>query len=161
MLFMRRGIVRLLVVLALLASALGGRAEAAVLSTQTQTFLGAEASLAFPGGDPKCDTTTKAVDTMTLPKVTLAPVSAATQLAWTPSGNQTSAYAIAVIDPSGGTATTWTIGANSKDQVSFFKAGAMSGAWSLRESGLPSSNCSGGTLIGSPGTASGTASWYQ
>jgi hypothetical protein len=152
---------RLLVALALLAPALGGRAGAAVLSTQTQTFLGAEASLAFPGGDPKCDTTTKAVDTLTLPKLTLAPTSAATQLAWTPSGNQTSAYEIAVIDPSGGTAATWTIGANSKDQVSFFKAGVVSGAWSFRESGLPSSSCSGGTLIGSPGTASGSAAWYQ
>src|SRR5580704_17632977 len=114
MLFMRRGMVRFVVALVLLAPALGGRAGAAVLSTQTQTFLGAEASLAFPGGDPKCDTTTKAVDTLTLPEVTLAPASAATQWAWIPSGNQTSAYEIAVIDPSGGTATTWAIGANSK-----------------------------------------------
>jgi hypothetical protein len=158
---MRPGIVPLLLAFALLVAALHGSASAAVLATQNQTFLGAGASLAFPGGVPQCDTSTKAVDTLTLPKLTLAPTSTATQLAWTPSGNQTSAYAIAVIDPSGGTAATWTIGANSKDQVSFFKAGEPGGTWSFRESGLPSSSCSGGTLIGSPGTASGTATWYQ
>ena len=128
---------------------------------QSQTFIGAGASLAFPGGVPQCDTSTRGVDTLTLPKAALAPTSAATQLAWTPSGSQSSAYAIAVIDPSGGTAATWMIGANSKDQVSFFKAGEPGGAWVLRESGLPSSSCSGGTLIGSPGSASGTASWFQ
>jgi hypothetical protein len=31
----------------------------------------------------------------------------------------------------------------------------------LRETGLSSSVCSGGTLMGSPGTASGTAAWYE
>jgi hypothetical protein len=151
----------LLSALALLVPALGGHAAAAVLSTQAQTFLGAQASLAFPGGDPKCDTATKAADTLTLPKTTSAPTSAGTQLSWTPTGTQSTAYQIAVVDPSGITATTWMIGANSKDQVSYFKAGAPAGPWTFHESGLPSSSCSGGTLIGSPGTASGTASWYQ
>ncbi len=158
---MRRGRICLLSALALLVPALSAHAAAAVLGTQAQTFLGAQASLAFPGGDPKCDTTTKATDTLTLPKTTLAPTSAATQLSWTPTGNQTTAYQIAVVDPSGTTATTWMIGANSKDQVSYLKGGAPAGPWSFHESGLPSSSCTSGTLMGSPGSASGTASWYQ
>lgn len=158
---MPSGIVRLLVTLALLIAVFRGSATAAVVTTQSKTFMGAAASLQFPGGVPQCDTSTKAVDVLALPATTLAPASAATQLAWTPSGTQSSAYEIAVIDPSGKTAVTWSIGVNSKDQVSYFKADALAGAWSFHESGLPSSSCSTGTLMGSPGTASGTASWYQ
>jgi hypothetical protein len=158
---MGRRFIRSLFALALLVVALHGRASAAVLSTQTQTFIGAEGSLQFPGGVPQCGTSTKGVDTLMLPAPTLAPTSAATQLAWTPTGTQSSAYEIAVIDPSGKTAVTWTIGANSTAQVTYFKDGAPGGAWSFHESGLPSSVCSTGTLMGSPGTASGTASWYQ
>jgi hypothetical protein len=151
----------LLVALTFLVVELHGSAIAAVLATQSQTFMGAAGSLKFPGGVPQCDTSTDAVDVLTLPISTLAPTTAATQLAWTPSGSQSSAYRIAVIDPSGGTAVTWTIGENSKAQVSFFKSGEPGGAWLFRESGLPSSECSEGSLMGSPGTASGTATWYQ
>ncbi len=147
--------------LALLGVALQGRATAAVLTTHTQTFIGAEGSLKFPGGVPQCDTSAKGIDALTLPEATLAPTSAATQLAWTPSGSQSSAYQITVTDPTGAVATTWQIGANSTAQVSFFKSGEPAGAWSLRESGLPSSICSNGSLMGSPGTATGTAAWYQ
>jgi hypothetical protein len=31
----------------------------------------------------------------------------------------------------------------------------------FHESGLPSSVCSDGALMGSPGTATGTAAWYE
>jgi hypothetical protein len=157
----KRGIIRLLVVLALLVVELQGRAGAAVLTTQSLTFIGAAGSLKFPGGVPQCDTSTNGVDVLTLPGTTLAPTSADTQLAWTPSGSQSSAYQIAVIDPSGTTAMTWTIGENSKAQVTYFKSGEPSGPWSFRELGLQSSVCSGGSLMGSPGTATGTAAWYQ
>lgn len=158
---MKRGIIRLLVALAFFVLELHGRATAAVLTTQIQTFIGAAGSLKFPGGVPQCDTSTQGVDVLTLPGSTLAPTSAATQLAWTPSGSQSSAYQIAVIDPSGATAVTWTIGANSTAQVSFFKSGEPDGPWAFRESGLPSSVCSEGSLMGSPGTATGTAAWYE
>jgi hypothetical protein len=150
-----------LTVLAFLVLELHGRAGAAVLTTQSQTFIGATGSLKFPGGAPQCDTPAQAVDMLTLPDETAAPTSAATQLAWTPSGNQSSAYQIAVIDPSGTTAMTWTISANSKAQVSYFKSGEPAGPWSFHEFGLPSSVCSEGSLMGSPGTATGTAAWYQ
>src|SRR5580658_3107965 len=109
----KRGLIRLLVTIAFLGIALHGSALAAVLTTHRETFLGAGGALKFPGGVPQCDTPTKAADTVTLPDETIAPTSAATQLAWTPSGNQSSAYQIAVIDPSGTTAMTWTISANS------------------------------------------------
>jgi hypothetical protein len=158
---MRLGIIRLWIVLPFLIVELHGPAAAAVLTTRAQTFVGAEASLGFPGGVPQCDTSTKSVDVLTLPASTLAPTSGDTQLAWTPSGAQTSAYQIAVVDPSGKTAVTWSIGANSKAQVSYFKSGAPGGAWVLQESGLPSSVCSAGVLMGSPGTASGMAAWYE
>lgn len=154
-------LIRILVALAFLVVELHGAAIAAVLATQSQTFIGAEGSLKFPGGVPQCDTSAESVDVLTLPSSTLAPTTADTQLAWTPSGNQSSAYRIAVIDPSGGTAVTWTIGANSKTQVTYFKSGEQGGAWTFRESGLPSSVCSNGSLMGSPGTATGTAAWYQ
>lgn len=147
--------------LAALAVALPARTLAATPVTKNQTFMGAQAALAFPGGVPKCDTTTKPIDVLTMPASMLPPTSAATQLTWTPTGGQTSAYRISVIDPSGGTAVTWTIGANSTTQVTYSAANAPSGAWSLREDGLPSSICTGGVLVGSPGTASGTAAWYQ
>ena len=147
--------------LAFLVLELHGRAIAAVLTTQSQTFMGAAGSLKFPGGVPQCDTPTKAADTVTLPDATAAPTSAATQLAWTPSGSQSSAYQIAVVDPSGTTVATWTISANSTAQVSYFKTGEPGGAWLFHESGLPSSVCSDGSLMGSPGTATGTAAWYQ
>jgi hypothetical protein len=149
------------VALAFLVVTLHGSATAAGLTTRDQTFIGAAAALQFPGGVPQCDTSAKAVDTLTLPASTLAPTSAATQLTWTPTGSQSSAYEITVIDPSGKSAMTWTIGANSKAQVSYFKDGAPNGPWSFHESGLPSSVCSSGTMMGSPGTASGTAAWYQ
>ena len=158
---MKPGYIRVLFALALLIVELRGNAVAADLTTRTQTFIGATGSLKFPGGTPQCDTPAKAVDALTLPSATLAPTSAATQLAWTPSGAQSSAYQIAVVDPSGATATTWSIGANSKTQVTFFKSGEPGGAWSFVESGLPSSICSSGSLMGSPGTATGTAAWYQ
>jgi len=151
----------LLLALAFLAVQVHGRAIAAVLTTQSQTFVGAAGSVKFPGGVAQCDTSTKGVDVLTLPGSTLAPTSAATQLEWTPSGSQSSAYQIAVIDPSGASAVTWTIGANSKAQVSYFKSGELGGAWLFRESGLPSSDCSDGALMGSPGTATGTAAWYE
>ena len=158
---MKRGIACLLAALAFSATSFPGRAMAATPVTKNQTFLGAQAALAFPGGVPKCDTTTKSVDVLTMPVSILAPTSAATQLTWKPTGSQTSAYRISVIDPSGGTAVTWTIGADSTTQVTYFATNAPSGAWSFREDGLPSSICTGGVLVGSPGTASGTAGWYQ
>jgi len=154
-------IIRVLFVLAFAVMALQGRAFAAVLTTQTQSFIGAAGALKFPGGVPQCDTSAKAVDTLTLPGATLAPTSPATQLTWTPSGSQSSAYQIAVIDPTGTIATTWMIGANATAQVSYYKPGEPAGPWSLRESGLPSSICSDGSMMGSPGTATGTAAWYQ
>ncbi|GEM_PF-4392043 len=157
---MKRGIICFLVALAFLVE-LNGRAIAAVLTTRSQTFIGATGSVKFPGGVPQCDTPTKGVDVLTLPDSTLAPTSADTQLAWTPSGSQSSAYQIAVVDPGGTTLATWTISANSTAQVPYFKSGEPGGAWSLRETGLSSSVCSGGTLMGSPGTASGTAAWYE
>jgi hypothetical protein len=157
----KRGVIRLLVVLAFLVVELHGSAIAAVHSTQSQTFVGASGSLKFPGGVAQCDTTTKGVDQLTLPASTLAPTSPATQLEWTPSGSQSSAYQIAVIDPTGTAAATWTISANSTAQVSYFKSGEPGGAWEFRESGLPSSVCSAGALMGSPGTATGTAAWYE
>jgi hypothetical protein len=157
----KRGVIRLLVALAFLVVELQGRAVAAVLTTQSQTFIGAAGSLNFPGGVPQCGTSSKGVDVLTLPDATLAPTSAATQLEWMPSGTQSSAYQIAVIDPSGATVMTWTIGANSTAQVSYFKSGEPGGAWLFRESGLPSSVCSVGALMGSPGTATGTAAWYE
>jgi hypothetical protein len=157
----RLGIVRFLVVLAFLVGELHGLAMAAVLTSQSQTFMGAAGSLNFPGGVAQCDTSTKGVDVLTLPGSTLAPTSAATQLAWTPSGSQSSTYQIAVIDPSGAIAVTWTIGANSTAQVSYFKSGEPGGPWSFRESGLRSSVCSDGALMGSPGIAAGTAAWYE
>ena len=158
---MKRGVIRLLLVLAFLVMELHGRAMAAVLTTQSQTFIGAAGSLKFPGGVPQCDTSTTGVDVLTFPDSTLAPTSAATQLEWMPSGSQSSAYQIAVIDPSGATAVTWTISANSTAQESYFKSGEPGGAWLFHESGLPSSVCSDGALMGSPGTATGTAAWYQ
>jgi hypothetical protein len=157
----KRGIICSLAMLAFLAVELQGTARAATLTTKSQTFLGAAGSLKFPGDVPQCDTSKSAVDVLTLPGSTLAPASADTQLAWTPSGNQSSAYQIAVIDPSGTTVMTWTIGANSTAQVTYFKSDAPGGPWSFRESGLPSSVCSSGSLMGSPGTATGTAAWYQ
>jgi hypothetical protein len=157
----KQGIIRLLVVLAFLVVELHGRASAAVLTTQSQTFIGAAGSLKFTGGVPQCDTSTKGVDQLTLPGSTLAPTSAATQLTWSPSGSQSSAYQIAVVDPSGATAVTWTISANSTAQVSYFKSGEPGGTWSFRESGLRSSICSDGALMSTPGTATGTAAWYE
>lgn len=158
---MKRLLLPAFAALAFLIVAGRASAGAAVLVTRAQTFLGAAASLQFPGGTPECDTTAKAVDVLQLPAATLAPTSADTQLAWTPRGNQSSAYQIAVVDPTGATATTWTIGANSTARVTFFKAGAPGGAWSFHESGLRSSSCTNGALMGSPGSASGTAAWYQ
>jgi hypothetical protein len=157
----KRGIIRLLSVLAFLVVEVHGQAIAAVLTTQSQTFIGAAGSLKFPGGVAQCDTATTGVTVLTFPDATLAPTSSATQLEWTPSGSQSSAYQIAVIDPSGATAVTWTIDANSTAQVSYFKSGEPGGAWLFRESGLPSSVCSNGALMGSPGTATGTAAWYE
>lgn len=130
-------------------------------TTQSQTFSGAAGSITFPGGTAQCGPTTAAVTTFTLPASTLAPVSPDTQLAWTPNGNQTSDYTIEVRDPSGVTRATWTIGADSKTQVTFAKPDQPAGAWSFVESGLHSSSCSGGTLSGNAGTATGTAAWYQ
>jgi hypothetical protein len=154
-------IIGFLVALAFLVVELQGLAVAAVLTTQSQTFIGAAGSLKFTGDVPQCDTSTAAVAVLTLPDSTLAPTSADTQLAWTPSGSQSSAYQIEVIDPSGKSAATWTIGANSKTQVTYFKSGEPDGAWSFHESGLRSSVCSNGALMGSPGTAPGTAAWYE
>jgi hypothetical protein len=151
----------LLVVLAFLVGELHGRASAAVLTTQTQTFMGAAGSLKFPGGVAQCDTPTKGVDELTLPESTIAPTSAATQLAWSPSGTQSSAYQITVVDPTGAIAVTWTISANSTAQVSYFKSGEPGGAWLFRESGLRSSVCSDGALMSTPGSATGTAAWYE
>jgi hypothetical protein len=150
-----------LLALAFLVVELHGRAMAAVLTTQSQTFIGAAGSLKFTGGVPQCDTPTQGTDVLTLPGSTLAPTSTATQLSWTPSGSQSSAYQIELIDPSGKSAMTWAIGANSKAQVAYFKSGAPAGAWSFHESGLPSSICSNSALMGSPGTATGTATWYE
>jgi hypothetical protein len=157
----KRGIIRLLVALAFLVVELHGRAMPAVLTSQSQTFFGAAGSLKFPGGVPQCDTSTNGVDELMLPDSTLAPTSAATQLSWTPSGSQSSTYQIAVIDPSGAIAVTWTISANSTAQVTYFKSGEPGGPWLFRESGLRSSVCNDGALMGSPGTATGTAAWFE
>jgi hypothetical protein len=136
-------------------------ANAALRATQLVTFRGAEASLGFPGGTPQCDSASAAVTTFTLPGSTMAPTSADTQLAWTPNGNQSGSYSIAVKNPSGVTITTWTIGADSKTQVTYSAAGQPAGPWSFVESGLASSSCTNGALMNHTGIASGSASWVQ
>jgi len=158
---MNRGIVGVLAVLVFLVVELPVRATAAVLTTRTQAFIGEAGAVTFPGDVPQCDAPTKAVDTLILPGSTLAPTSAATQLSWTPAGSQSSGYRISLINPTGSIAFTWTIGANSTAQVTYFAAGAPGGPWAFHEEGLRSSFCSEGSLMGSPGTATGTAAWYQ
>lgn len=158
---MRLALLGLATALAVLVEHVPGLAADPVLTTAAKTFIGATGVVTFVGGVPQCAAAEKSDVVLTLPDSTLPPTSPATQISWTPNGNQTSAYTIAVVTPGGTTVQTWTIGARSTAQDTYSAPDAPAGPWSLRESGLPSSVCSGGALMGSPGTASGTAGWYE